>query len=585
MYGHRAGRAVWAATLGVALLLLVAVPLASAAGPTLQAAPLSKEFRAYQAEMAVRHAMSWNRALGHGLGEIPAPVDPSLIRGVDDASRVAREALPSSYDLRLLGKLTAIKDQGIYGACWAFGAYASMESWLLPGEARDFSEDNMVLNSGFDNGGDPYDSGGNTPMSTAYLVRWGGPVDEAADAYGDSYTPPGLTVQKHVQEVLYIEGGDSGMDTANVKNALMTYGAVRTGVNWAGSSYLEAQNSFYDPNRTGTNHAVAIVGWDDSFAAARFASTPAGNGAWLVRNSWGPAWGDGGYFWVSYYDAHVGRNTTYNAVFMNAEPTTNYDSIYSYDPLGWIDSVGYGQDTAWGANVFTATSSQAIAAVGFFAPVPGTVYTVYAGGVKADGTPGAMAAKGSGTFSTAGFRTVKFSSARWAPQGSKFAVAIKFTTPGLGYPIPFEYAEPDYSSAALAQPGQSYLSQDGQAWDDLTGFESTANVCLKAYGANDTGKPTTSATAASVKRNAKVTLKFRISDPLPSCGTVRVKIQILKGTKAVKTLTVGVRSTNVASSFAWKATLAKGTYSWRASATDMAGNAASTMTAAKLVIK
>ena len=168
---------------------------------------------------------------------------------------------------------------------------------------------------------------------------------------------------------------------ANIKNALMTYGAVRTGVNWAASSYLQAQNSFYDPGRTGTNHAVAIVGWDDAFAASRFATRPAGDGAWLVRNSWGPAWGDGGYFWVSYYDAHVGRNTTYNAVFANTKPTTNYEAIYSHDPLGWIDSIGFktNSETAWVANVFTATGGQANSAVGLFAPVPGTTYTVYAG--------------------------------------------------------------------------------------------------------------------------------------------------------------------------------------------------------------
>ena len=53
----------------------------------------------------------------------------------------------------------------------------------------------------------------------------------------------------------------------------------------------------------------------------------------------------------------------------------------------------------------------------------------------------------------------------------------------------------------------------------------------------------------------------------------------------MKTITVGPRSTNVACTYKWKATLAKGTYSWRASATDAAGNAAKQMTAAKLVIK
>ena len=46
-------------------------------------------------------------------------------------------------------------------------------------------------------------------MSTAYLIRWSGPVDESEDAYGDSYTPSGLTAKKHVQEVLYVPGGDA----------------------------------------------------------------------------------------------------------------------------------------------------------------------------------------------------------------------------------------------------------------------------------------------------------------------------------------------------------------------------------------
>ena len=43
-----------------------------------------------------------------------------------------------------------------------------------------------------------------------------------------------------------------------------------------------------------------------------FRTQPEGNGAWLCMNSWGTGFGDGGYFWVSYYDSNVG---IYNAAY------------------------------------------------------------------------------------------------------------------------------------------------------------------------------------------------------------------------------------------------------------------------------
>ena len=74
------------------------------------------------------------------------------------------------------------------------------------------------------------------------------------------------------------------------------------------------------------------MGWDDSYPASNFATTPPGNGALLVRNSWGTSWGQGGYFWLSYYDSVC---PTESVAFYGVEPTTNYTRIYQYDPLGW----------------------------------------------------------------------------------------------------------------------------------------------------------------------------------------------------------------------------------------------------------
>ena len=87
--------------------------------------------------------------------------------------------------------MTPVKNQGNYGTCWAFASCGSLESALMPGEALDLSEDNMVLKSGFSVGSDLYNAGGNLWMAAAYLTRWGGPVSESDDAYGDAYTPAG----------------------------------------------------------------------------------------------------------------------------------------------------------------------------------------------------------------------------------------------------------------------------------------------------------------------------------------------------------------------------------------------------------
>src|SRR5664279_3270505 len=120
--------------------------------------------------------------------------------------------------------------------------------------------------------------------------------------------------------------------------------------------------SYYYDGLASANHAIAIVGWDDSFDRNSFSKVPPGDGAFIIKNSWGTGWGDRGYFYISYYDSKIGKD---NAVFL-AETTNNYKSIYQYDPLGWIESIGYDNPTGWCANVFTSKSDETLKAVSFY---------------------------------------------------------------------------------------------------------------------------------------------------------------------------------------------------------------------------
>jgi C1A family cysteine protease len=468
----------------IALLccLSLAVGIAAPSGAVGSTRPDSKSVRGSLAPLNSAFVQSqvgpsMNSILGQSLGGTPGPRDFAYTRGMQVPNGIL---IPSeSFDLRP-GRVTSVKDQGQYGTCWSFAACGSLESCLLPGETRDFSEDNILRASGFDY--DPYFGGGQIWMSTAYLVRWGGPVYESDDVYGDAFTPAGLTPRKHVQEVNVIPLRSSALDNYSVQVAVITYGAVDVSMGFygspSGSSYYNPTTaSYYYDGVAPNNHEVLIVGWDDNYPAANFATTPPGNGAFIVKDSHGSTFGDIGYIYVSYYDSVLGRINNPMAVYNKADSTTNYTGVYQYDSLGQVNVCGFSSSTGWFANVFTATSSAAVGAVGFYTQTPGTDYEVYTGASLATKTLAA-----SGTLAYMGYHTVTLPSLAGITKGQPFVVAVKVTSPGTDYPIAVEYPLAGYSSSATAAPGQSYYCQDGSSWiDTTTDLDANLNVCLKAY--------------------------------------------------------------------------------------------------------
>jgi C1A family cysteine protease len=370
---------------------------------------------------------------------------------------------PASYDLRTYGYVTPVQNQGNAGSCWAFGTYGSLESNILVdgGPATDLSENHLKNYHGFDWG--PTE-GGNYYMSAAYLGRWDGPVSEANDPYHDTddRPSPGGPPQYYVREMLEFD-----TDT-ELKDALMTYGAIGT-VMYINTAYYNATtHTYYYTGTAAPNHAVTIVGWDDN----KVVPTAPAAGAWLIKNSWGADWGEGGYFWLSYYDRQ-GAND--GVCFTDAVAPSTYEKVYYWDNFGYVGS----WSTSYAFNAFTASSEQDLRAVQFWALADNAGYEVGVYSTFANGQLTGVYTSTSGATTFAGLHTVNLPTPVHLTAGTTFYIYLHIINGGT-YPLAADWRVSGYSSSCTGGWGQSYYSLNaGASWQDLAGIDPTSNFCIR----------------------------------------------------------------------------------------------------------
>lgn len=298
--------------------------------------------------------------------------------------------LPDKYDLREHGGVTPIKDQAKTNACWAFSTIACMESsmaWQGYGRANDFDyseahlawfsqrqraedEADPTFGDGL-NVENPFEDGSNLFFSSATLMRGSGVQVESNAPWTNPQSPEdAMRDMAQPESDRYISSGRLYnaqwmyyYDVGEVKQALLQNGNVSAAYFHCPDGYNEANACHYQ-NLTYqyANHAVEIAGWDDSFPKENFNESmrPRGNGAWLVKGSWGTEYGKDGYYWLSYYDPSVSSIWT-----LTAKPKNIYDNIYQYDgtiPLGGITTFR----NIRGANRFRSTKDETLTHVAFW---------------------------------------------------------------------------------------------------------------------------------------------------------------------------------------------------------------------------
>ena len=410
---------------------------------------------------------------------VPMAIDVDGTNVSGNASRITRY-LPKDYDPRKQGKDTGIRNQENLGVCWAFAGIAGMESYMATNGygINDLSEEHMRWwAKGGVNGWNVGDHEGTSNLlSMGYFASGDGPKLESELKYNTHNTrPSNMNTAKGTgylaRDVIFIK--NNRMD---IKNAITKYGGVVSGYGDFDEYSSKDKNAYYVDYNIGQNHAVTVVGWDDSYSRDHFTgkAKPKYDGAWLVKNSWGNYNSEGGYFWVSYGDKtllQAGDNYSIKKIDKSG------NKIYQLEKGGYTE---YGGKNFAVANVFNFNGqNETIEGVTIGNTTLGSTYQIYYAPVK-KGVPQNSNLKllASGTINETGYITIPVNSVK-IPSG-KGAIVVKMKNPNTATIFAEGNTENVPWFKAKANRGESFQLVNGRFIDINTQTNDNINFAIKA---------------------------------------------------------------------------------------------------------
>ncbi|MBD5095960.1 MAG: hypothetical protein HDT40_02965 [Lachnospiraceae bacterium] len=432
-----------------------------------------------------------------------------------DSDLVTYSLIPTKYDSRDYGYITSVKNQNPYGTCWAFSALGALESSMLvngyvSGTADiDLSEYQLIyffyhhvadkLNNLRNDSATAKNShwlniGGNHYYTMFALASWLGGADDTKAPYslaGNSTSQAAdLNSSLAYDDVCHLQNAYivSMQNTDEVKKLIMDNGSVASSVQTQGATYSDVYESYsnaYADLQYQADHAIMIVGWDDTFSKNNFVNEASSDGAWLIKNSWG-SYRD--YFWISYDDLCLKNQ---DAFAFYGEPADNYDFNYQYDGSETVATITI-DDGDYIANEFTVAGAacEELKAVSIALADDNIGYSIQIylnpeAGNPTSGIP-VLDAPVQGYTTYKGYYTIPIDEKVYLEKGDRYTVVFTLEDLDLGDSSVKCYTDATLDGSQIAfnsytEEGWSYVCRNGIVYDMTTRY--TANQCarIKAF--------------------------------------------------------------------------------------------------------
>ncbi|HQC83535.1 MAG TPA: C1 family peptidase [Bacilli bacterium] len=401
----------------------------------------------------------------------------------------------SYYNANEAGYVTSVKNQQKSGSCWAYQTVSLLETQALKTGLGtfDFSERHIeysLTRNAFTDTSNPntynrdLDDGGTSIMAATYLFNRDGVIDDtlmpqtttnAKILSTDMPSGKVLLDVDNYSEIASNAGACTTSQKENIKKLILQYGSVGGAITPfyitnAVPTYFIDKSSYtyiYNPSMGSANHAIAIVGWDDTISASNFStngSTPAGDGAWIVKNSWGTGIGVNGYVYVSYYDILICSEI----VYYNGVSTASYDNTYNSSPVAF-NMYSYNSVATYVSHKFTKESTGPEYLEKLSIPIISGSAEAYLSLTNSLSDSSSWIDLGTITGgSTRGIYSIKIDP---LPIYDDYTIVVKYNLTGGQSYIPSMCNATISSSSYYNLPiksGVSYYSEDGSSWEDLS---------------------------------------------------------------------------------------------------------------------